>query len=107
MDDYYVVGVTATPSIEFGCIITIVSKEERAYLVSIAYNPQCTCPDFAKMASMAMGKRGKRISYKHLYYVFRYLCKVDYATDKFIYTPTYNYCEVMHLLQLVGVMKQI
>ena len=40
---------------------------------------------------------------KHLYYVFRFLCKVDYGNDKFIHAPTYSYNEVMRLLELVGV----
>ena len=38
--------------------------------------------------------------YKHLYYVFRFLCKVDYESDMFIHAPTYTYNEVMWLLEL-------
>ena len=36
MDGYYVVGVTPIPYLKYGCIITIVSKEEKTYPVSIA-----------------------------------------------------------------------
>jgi hypothetical protein len=37
MDGYYVVGVTPIPYYpRYRCIITIVSKEEKTYLVSIA-----------------------------------------------------------------------
>ena len=54
---------------------------------------------------MPMGKKGQWVSCKHLYYVFRYLCKVDYAIDKIIHAPTFNCNEVMHLLKLVGVAK--
>ncbi len=79
MKGYYVVGVIPIPYRGYGCIISIVFKEEKTYLVSIADIPQCTCPDFAKMLSLAVGKRGQWVSCKHLYYVFRYLCKVDYA----------------------------
>ena len=41
-----------------------------------------------------------------LYYVLKYLCKVDYATDKFIHAPTFNYNEMMCHLELAGVVKQ-
>ena len=30
---------------------------------------------------------------------------MDYESDKFIHAPTYTYNEVMHLLELVGVVK--
>jgi hypothetical protein len=35
-----------------------------------------------------------------------YLCKADYATDKFIYAPTFSYNEVMRLLKLAGVAEE-
>ena len=44
---------------------------------------------------MALGKKGKWVSCKHLYYVFKFLYKVDYDNDKFIYAPTYTYNEVI------------
>ena len=65
MDGYYMVGVTTIPYPRYRSIITIVSKEDKTYLVSIAHNPQCTCLDFAKMSSMVVGKRGQWVSYKH------------------------------------------
>ena len=72
MNAYCVVGVVAIPYPGVNCIITIVSKEERTYLVSIADNPQCPCSVFVKMASMIVGKRGWWVSYKHLYHVFMF-----------------------------------
>ena len=39
------------------------------------------------------------------YYVFRFLCKVDDGSDKFIHVPTYSYNEVMRLLELAGVVE--
>jgi hypothetical protein len=42
---------------------------------------------------------------KHLYYVFRNLCKVDYESDKFIHAPKYTYNEVMRLLEFAGVVE--
>ena len=43
--------------------------------------------------------------YKHFYYVLRFLCEVDYESEKFIQAPTYTYNEVMHLLEFVGVVE--
>ena len=105
MDGYYVVGVTAIPYPGFGVIINIVSKQDITYHVTIGDIPHCTCPDFTKMSSHALGKKGKWVYCKHLYYVFRFLCKVDYESDKFIHAPTYTYNEVMRLLELAGIIE--
>jgi hypothetical protein len=42
---------------------------------------------------------------KHLYYVFRFLCKVVYNNNKLIHAPMYSYNEVMQLLELANVIK--
>ena len=105
MDGYYVVGVTAIPCLGYGVIINIVSKEDITYRMTIGDIPHCTCPDFTKMFSQALEKKGKWMYCKHLYYVFRFLCKVDYESDKFIHAPTYTYNEVMCLLELAGVVE--
>jgi hypothetical protein len=105
MEGYYVVGVTAIPYPGFGVIINIVSKHDITYHVTIGDIPHCTCPDFTKMSSHALGKKGKWVYCKHLYYVFRFLCKVDYESDKFIHAPTYTYNEVMRLLELAGIVE--
>ena len=86
--------------------IWLISKEEKTYLVFIADNPHHTCPNFVEMISMVVGKRGHWMPCKQLYYVFMYLCKVDYAIDKFIHTSAFSYNEVMCLLELVGVVEQ-
>ena len=65
--------------------------------------PHCTCLNFTKMSSQSLGKKGKYVYCKHLYYVFRLLCKVDYDWNKFIYAPMYSYIKVMQLLELAGV----
>jgi hypothetical protein len=44
--------------------------------------------NYTKMSSHALGKKGKWLYCKHLCYVFRFLCKVDYESDKFIHAPT-------------------
>ena len=94
MDGSYVVGVTAISYPGYGVIINIVSKKIITYRITIGDIPHCTCLDFTKMSSQALGKKGKWVYCKHLYYVFRFLCKVDYESDKFIHAPTYTYNEV-------------
>jgi hypothetical protein len=107
MDGYYVVGVTTISYLGFVSIINIVFKEERTYFLSIACNPlHALAMTLRKWSSMAVGKRGQCVSCKQLYYVFEYLCKVDYTTDKFIHTLTFNYNEVMSLIKLMGVIEQ-
>jgi hypothetical protein len=105
MDGHYVVGVTAIPYPCYGVIINIVSKVDITYRITIGDILHCTCPDFTKMSSQALGKKRKLVYCKNLYYVFRFLCKVYYENDKFIHAPTYMYNEVMRLLKLVGVVE--
>ena len=59
MDDYYVVGVTAIPYHGYGVIVNIVVKEDITYRITIGGIPHCTCPNFTKMSSQALGKKGK------------------------------------------------
>ena len=78
MDIYYVVGVIATPYPGFGMIINIVSKEDNFYYA--------TCLNFIKLSSMTLGKKRKGAYYKHMYYEFLFLSKVNYDNDKFMST---------------------
>jgi hypothetical protein len=105
MEGYYVVGITAISYPGFGVIINIVSKHDITYHVTIGDISHCTCPDFTNMSSHALGKKRKWVYCKHLHYVFGFLCKVDYESDKFIHAPTYTYNEVMRLLELVGIVE--
>ena len=70
MDGYYVVGVIAIPYLGYGCIVTVISKEEKTYLMSVVDNPHHNCPNFVKMTSMVVGKRGHWMPCKHSYYDF-------------------------------------
>ena len=47
----------------------------------------------------------KRVYCKHLYYVFRFSCKVDYDSNKFIHVATYSYNDGMRLLELNSIVK--
>lgn len=84
-------------------IINIISKEDNSCCAAIGDIPQCTCTDFIKLSSMALGKKGKWGHYKYMYYEFKFICKVNYDNDKYIHTPTYIYNKVMKLLELASV----
>ena len=104
MNGYYITGMTVVPHPSCGVVITIVNDKSKAYLVSVSTIPQCTCEDFVGMSSKAASR--KWVPCKHLYYVFWYLCKMNYETDKFIHQPTYSYNEVMQILELAGVVEK-
>ena len=73
MDGYYVVKITVVKYLGHEGIITNVSKEDKAYLVSIADILQCICPNFTRMSFLAMRKRCQWVSCKYLHYVFIYV----------------------------------
>jgi hypothetical protein len=100
-----VVEITVIPYRGFGVLINIVSKEDITYRVTIGDMPHCTCFDFNKMSSQSLGNKEKWVYCKHFYYVFRFLCKVNYDSDKFIHAPKYSYNEIMRLLELAGVVE--
>ena len=57
------------------------------------------------MTSSAIGRRGMYVNCKHLYYVFRFLCKLDYKVDTFIHAPTLSMDEVQQILVAAGIIK--
>ena len=59
MDNYYVVGVIAIPYPRFEVLIYIVSNEDIAYHVTIGDILLCTCPNFTKISSRLLGRKGK------------------------------------------------
>ena len=58
IDGYYIMGVTAILFHVFKCIIIIISKEEKTYLVFITNNLQRTCLNFAKHFIKGSGEEG-------------------------------------------------
>lgn len=96
MYKYYVVEVIVVPYQRFKVINNIVFKEAYSYYVTIGDIPQCTCPNFIKLSSMTLGRNERKwVNCKHLYYMFTFLCKVDWDNDKFMHTPTYKYNEIL------------
>jgi hypothetical protein len=74
-----VLGVTVLPFPGLGAIISLESEVEhdkKVYQITISHFPECTCPDFLNMAVASIGKRAPYVNCKHLYYIFRYFCKM-------------------------------
>ena len=101
MNGYHITGVIVVPHLGCGVGITIVNDKDKAYLVSVTTFSQCTCEDFVGMSSKAASR--KWVPSKHLYYVFEYLCKMNYEIDKFITNlriPITRSCRFQSLLEL-------
>lgn len=93
--------IVITDRISNGCIITIlVFRKKKPCLMSITTNSQCIFVDFAKMPTMVMGKRDQWLSCNHLYYVFKYLGKADYAINKFIHLSIFRYNKIYEYMNM-------
>jgi hypothetical protein len=96
-----VLGVIVLPFLGLGAIISLESRVEldkKVYRITISHFPECTCPDFLNMAVTSIGKRGQYVNCKHLYYIFRYFCKMNCENEKFIQSPSLSFNEVKQLL---------
>jgi len=71
---------------------------KNVYRITVGMFPICTCPDFVNMAISAIGGRKKYVNCKHLYYLFRYFCKMDMYDDIFIHAPNFSFNELKLLL---------
>jgi len=103
-----ILGVNILPYPRLGAVITLQSSiktQHKVHQISLCNFPTCTCLYFTGMVFVSIGKRGKYINCKHLYYIFCYLCKVDFKKDKFIHAPSFNMDEVMKLFVATGMMK--
>ena len=85
---YVVLGVNVIPYLDSTVLINIISKEDIGYRVTIDNMFHYSCPDSQKKSSQSLRKNGKWVCSRHLYYVFRFLCKVDVDSDKFIHVVT-------------------
>jgi hypothetical protein len=96
-----VLGVTVLPFPGLGAIISLesgVEPNKKVYQITISHFPECTCLDFLNMAVASIGKRAPYVNCKHLYYIFRYFCKMNCQDDKFIHSPSFSFNEVKQLL---------
>jgi hypothetical protein len=59
----------------------------------------CSCPYFKEMVTKALDKRGQWANYKHLYFIFTVIYKLDTEIDDFIHAPSFSINEVKHVLE--------
>ena len=100
-----IVGVTLLLHSGLGAIVELetgIACNKNAYRVTMGQFPTCTCPNFVNMAVSAIGGRQQYVNCKHLYYLYRYFCKMDIQKDKFIRAPSYSFSEVKELLVQAG-----
>ena len=105
MNNSQVTNVTAIPYPGYKVVITLDNGKGKVYYISITDFPSCTFPLFLKMMSGALGERLQWIYYKHVYYIFQYLCKMGYKVDTFMHAPSYIYNKVMQILELAAVIE--
>ena len=96
-----ILGVTLLPLPGLEAIVELETGpacNKNAYRVTMGQFPTCMCPDFVNMAVSAIGGRHQYVNCKHLYYLYRYFCKMDVFKDKFIHAPSYSFSELKELL---------
>ena len=96
-----ILEVTLLPLLGLGTIVELETGStcnKNAYQVTMGQLSTCTCPDFVNMAVSAIGGQQQYVNCKHLYYLYRYFCKMDVQKDKFIHAPSYSFSEVRELL---------
>jgi hypothetical protein len=102
MDHCGITGVTTIPYPGYGCVVTLNTGNDKLYRVTIGCFPECSCPDFIKMLSETLGKNKQWKYCKHMYYVLRYMCKMDPKEHSFMHAPSYSFDEVMEILERMG-----
>jgi hypothetical protein len=87
-------------SLGYGQIYKILCDEisnKRQYEVTIGNFLACICMDFVTMVSCSLGKCGKWVPSKHMYYVLQHVMFCG-RFESFIHFLTWNCDEVCHLL---------
>jgi hypothetical protein len=103
MNNCYVSNFFAIPYPGWYCVITLVTGKEKSYCITFTNLPSSLCLDFQMIQFEALGKKGKWMYCKHVYYILRYLCKLDFQVDKFMHAPSYSFNEVMCILELANI----
>jgi hypothetical protein len=105
MNNYYILGALSTLCPRFAVIINNISKDDKTHHVTIGSISQCKCPNFTKMSSHVLRKKGKWVYWKHLCNVFKILCKADHNNSKLIHALMYTYNDIMRPLELASVVE--
>ena len=75
-----ILGITLLPHPGLGAIVELqtgLACNKNAYRVTVGQFSTCTCPDFVNMVVSTIGGRQQYVNCKHLYYLYRYFCKMD------------------------------
>jgi len=92
-----ILGVTLLPQPGLGTIVSLetgIDPNKNVYRITIGMFPTCTCLDFTNMVVFAIGGLQQYVNCKHLYYLYRYFCKMDVNENKFIHAPSYSFNEL-------------
>ena len=101
-----ILGVTPLPSPGLGAIVVLRTEAhpiKNVYRITLGQFPTCTCPDFVNMAVSTIGGRQQYVNCKHLYYLYRYFCKMHIHDHKFIHAPSYSFNELKLILVSAGI----
>lgn len=93
-------SVTMLPYPAIGCIILLQSSKGQKtceYRLTIGSFPECSCGDFKDMLIQSK-KNGVWYYCKHLYYIFRVVCNLDYNEDLFVHSATFSFNETKRFL---------
>jgi hypothetical protein len=94
-------SITMLPYPAYGCIVLLQSKKGQKtseYRLTLGPAPDCSCGDFKDMLIQSR-KRGAWYYCKHLYYIFRVVCKFRCNEDLFIHSPTFSFNEIKRVLE--------
>jgi hypothetical protein len=89
-----------------GAIIMLETEMEptlNTYRIIVNMFLACICLDFVDMVVSSIRKNGQYVNCKHLYYLFRYFCKLNLEEDKFVHAPSFSFNKVKRLLATTGI----
>ena len=96
-----ILGVTLLPSPRLGAIVVLETEAhpiKNVYRITLGQFSTCTCPDFVNMAVSTIGGRQQYVNCKHLYYLYKYFCKMHIHDQKFIHAPSYSFNKLKLIL---------
>ena len=96
------------PYFGLGVIITfssnIASNEKFSNITHYNF-PSCVYIHYESMNNTSIGKHGMYLNCKYLYYIFYYLCKLDYKKITFMHALTFNWDEVKQMFVTARIIK--
>ena len=107
MTSSYVTSLTSIAYPGYGCVISMDNGNGKVYCVTVTNLPQCTCLNILRWHQRPLEIRVNRCTAStcYVYYIFQYFCKINYKVDIFMHAPSFNYNNVMRVLELAKVAK--